>query len=440
MCGGRSAPGRGAITMSEIVSLLLQAAFTYALCLGAFRMRRKFGLAPLFLILGAIEGVKHFVTIGILLDVPVLGPVAPGSVVYFMVSLATVLLVFLREGVRPTRQLVWAILFVGLALSALILLVRDMLSLPGAVQLYRLDPALLAHSGWTLIAGSFLLFVDGMLVILVYNGLGNLRLSLFLRTACTLALVATFDAIAYEMSTASSSASFTALALAAAAKIIASFVLAAVTVIYVRWFDGERFDPALQVNPGNLALASVLAYQSRISDLERELSFDALTGAFNRRFLGRALPEQLAMDAMRGEVTTLLMFDIDHFKRINDEFGHEVGDLALRHISQVACAALRASDSLIRFGGEEFVVILPSTDMQQAETIANEILKALRASPLKVNAATIQITATLGIASAPEDGNDMRQLLFNADQRLYRGKHQGRNRVVSGATRSQAIA
>ena len=122
---------------------------------------------------------------------------------------------------------------------------------------------------------------------------------------------------------------------------------------------------------------------------------------------------------------------MDHFKRINDRHGHPVGDQALRHVAALLQSAMRTSDHLGRFGGEEFVLLLPNTPMNQAETVAEKIRDLLHRSPLDAEATSIPLSVSIGVAQWRENVEDISRVLSRADAALFQAKVQGRNRVVA---------
>ncbi len=164
---------------------------------------------------------------------------------------------------------------------------------------------------------------------------------------------------------------------------------------------------------------------------------DVLTGWHNRRYLTVRLGEELARARRHGTRLVCLMLDIDHFKRVNDNWGHAAGDEVLKEIAQRVEGQVRASDVAARYGGEEFVVLLPNTDVAAAQLLAERIRTAISESPVDLpNDENITITASIGIAEvqpAPE-AEDLKtlgdSLLARADVALYAAKSAGRNRVV----------
>lgn len=166
---------------------------------------------------------------------------------------------------------------------------------------------------------------------------------------------------------------------------------------------------------------------------------DVLTGWHNRRYLQVRLGEELARARRDGETLTCLMLDLDHFKRINDTFGHAAGDEVLRELAQRIESEVRASDVAARYGGEEFVILLPRTGMQAGGLLAERIRRAVRESPVPIGEGReVNMTASIGIASIAPRPQDSElktagdSLLARADVALYQAKSAGRDRIVLG--------
>jgi len=160
---------------------------------------------------------------------------------------------------------------------------------------------------------------------------------------------------------------------------------------------------------------------------------DSLTGALNRdAFLERA-NEEISLSIRRKESICLAMIDVDHFKLINDENGHVVGDYVLRHISDYLNNRLRRSDVVGRYAGDEFLVLLPDTDLDSAYLVLDMIRKNLVAQNIKVNNADVRVSISLGlIAARPTEPLDIETLIVDADKKLYEAKLAGRNMLVAG--------
>lgn len=163
-----------------------------------------------------------------------------------------------------------------------------------------------------------------------------------------------------------------------------------------------------------------------------DASNDPLTGLANRRSAERRLDADRARALRLDEPLSVLMLDLDHFKRVNDHWGHAAGDLVLKAAAQALRDELRGADLPSRFGGEEFLTILPGTDAERALDVAERIRKRIAKLAIAVPGDTIQITASIGVASITA-GESAQTLVARADVALYRAKDNGRNRCVSAA-------
>ena len=163
-------------------------------------------------------------------------------------------------------------------------------------------------------------------------------------------------------------------------------------------------------------------------EIERLAYFDGVTGLPNRTLLADRAGQALRLAQRSGTQAALLLLDIDRFKTINDSLGHAVGDQVLKHISRRLLGALRDSDTLARLGGDEFVVLLSGCSAEDAMLVANKLRAALEAPiPLDGSHARVQMTASIGVCAFPKDGQDLDQLLKNADIAMYEAKRAGRD-------------
>jgi diguanylate cyclase (GGDEF)-like protein len=166
-------------------------------------------------------------------------------------------------------------------------------------------------------------------------------------------------------------------------------------------------------------LVNVDFYQKKLTYVESESNLDPLTGYYNRRSLEKKLSD-LGM-------YSIVLFDIDRFKAVNDQFGHQVGDEVLKYMSELAKKETRESDLCFRIGGEEFLIVLPETDMALAQTIAERIRKTAEVT----NSPTGKpITISMGIGNSPTTARHFSELFKMTDQALYKAKEEGRNSVV----------
>lgn len=175
-----------------------------------------------------------------------------------------------------------------------------------------------------------------------------------------------------------------------------------------------------------LKLAEIQALQSL---LREQANRDGLTGLYNRRYMDTTLEREIARCSREHAPLSVLLLDIDHFKRINDEYGHPVGDAVLQQLGRTLGAEARASDVVCRYGGEEFLLVLPGMTLQNAVGRAKKLRELCERQPLTTSQGDLKITISLGVACFPEHGNTVSVLLRHADQALYLAKQNGRNRV-----------
>jgi two-component system cell cycle response regulator len=162
---------------------------------------------------------------------------------------------------------------------------------------------------------------------------------------------------------------------------------------------------------------------------------DALTGLHNRRYMETHLATLAEQAASRGRPLALMMLDIDYFKAINDNYGHDAGDDVLREFAVRIRKSIRGIDLACRYGGEEFVIVMPETDLHVAGMVAERLRRKIASEPFAVHRGTkrIEVTASIGLSTLEIKGEPVGDVLKRADIALYRAKHDGRNRVVSQA-------
>ncbi len=159
---------------------------------------------------------------------------------------------------------------------------------------------------------------------------------------------------------------------------------------------------------------------------------DGLTKAFNKKYFTDRLESELTFALRHESPLVLVMFDIDHFKKVNDTHGHQAGDLVLSEIATLLTGALRAEDVFARYGGEEFAVICRGTDLSQAQIVGERMRKAVEKHRFTFEGTHIPVTISVGIAGLPDPAvKDATDLVSRADKALYQSKHGGRNRVTT---------
>lgn len=181
-------------------------------------------------------------------------------------------------------------------------------------------------------------------------------------------------------------------------------------------------------------LAAAIARDVDNTRLYQMATTDPLTGAFNRQYLAERLPAEIERHRRYGEPLSLVVVDVDHFKEVNDTWGHPAGDRVLQELTGRLSALIRDVDSLIRYGGEEFLLILPCTDLAGAFLVANRLCEEVAQRPMTISCdTTCQLTVSGGAAEWDGRDLDAASLVARADALLYQAKAAGRNRILCAA-------
>lgn len=176
--------------------------------------------------------------------------------------------------------------------------------------------------------------------------------------------------------------------------------------------------------------AAIAIENARLYEQAYELSAtDPLTGLYNRRYFFQIYASEIERLRRYDGQLALILVDFDHFKQINDTYGHLTGDKVLVYISKLMRESLRRVDLIARFGGEEFVVMMPSTSLDEARQVAQRICETIACGPIHINGYSIQVSASLGVAAWESSYVESDTLLRHVDQAMYQAKAEGRNRV-----------
>ena len=174
-----------------------------------------------------------------------------------------------------------------------------------------------------------------------------------------------------------------------------------------------------------------LMLQQRQKELERLTRLDGLTGLYNRNTFVELTRKELLRAKRQGSNTSIMLLDLDHFKRVNDTWGHPAGDAVLRHVAALINSAIRNTDLAGRLGGEEFIILLPGTTNEGARKIAEKIRARLEATPARWDQQPIAMTVSIGLSSnGAGENRDFDHLYTEGDKALYLAKHRGRNCVI----------
>jgi len=206
-----------------------------------------------------------------------------------------------------------------------------------------------------------------------------------------------------------------------------------------RWHAfGDSVRPTLEVLASHLAVS--LSNARMVRKLETMATTDGLTGLFNKRAMLDSAAQKIAAAARFGRPLSVLMTDIDHFKKVNDTHGHDIGDVVIRGLADILKRQKRTTDIVARFGGEEFVALCEQTDEKGAMLLAERIREELAKTTFRTPQGMLQVTCSIGIATFPEAGRDWDTLFKAADEALYVSKRSGRNRCTAWHPARKAAA
>lgn len=396
------------------------------------RARHVFGLAPTYMTLGVMFHLAGFLAGTLYVQVTPTLAMSPGSVVLFPANLFVVLFVYLREDAYEARKVIYGLCAANLMSVLLGLLISQHLPSAAVINPQRLTPELFWEQPRIALIGASVLFVDTLVIALVYEGIRKFTRSRLLGIWASLVLVLAFDTLLFVTGSFVESPAYGAiLAAGLLGKTVVGSLYAFALYAHLRWF--ERDSAVISgMRPAIGDVFQVLTYRERYEALRVQAERDALTNVNNRRFFDDELPKALGRAQVTGEVVSLLMIDADHFKVINDEAGHPEGDRVLKAIAKTLTGTVRGSDSVCRYGGEEFAIICPGAPLGPAEALAHRIQSAVSKSCHwhADGSGPRVVTVTIGVASSSETAS-AEALIKLADHRLYGGKRSGRNRVVA---------
>ncbi|MGE4544871.1 MAG: diguanylate cyclase [Pedobacter sp.] len=209
-----------------------------------------------------------------------------------------------------------------------------------------------------------------------------------------------------------------------------------------QWFHGRVYPVASHPGkkPAAVWLAINVSEQKTMEERLKRLSeLDDLTGAYNRRYFMQRLEKECELARRRHHNLSLISLDVDHFKSINDRFGHIEGDRALAHLTNTIRPQLRDTDILARVGGEEFAILCLSTDLNEAWSVAERIRRSIENTELKTDTGIIHMRISLGLAALNPQDVSIHSLLSQADKALYQAKDSGRNRTCGAPSEAKEI-
>ncbi|MEP9350986.1 GGDEF domain-containing protein [Xanthobacter sp. KR7-225] len=413
-----------ALLLSNVALLLVEMVAYFAAMLALFRARTTLGIGAFFCALGSLHFMETYLAASYYVALPFGVSLSPGSVVMFAGKLALLLLVYIREDAVVARQPIYGLMLGNAILLVLVALLRTHYTTPapGAPG----DLAFMDQIGVLMAWSTLLLFIDCLALILVYERLSRLfRGRLVLTIWLALALVLTLDQIGFfAVLNLSLGVPLSAGIGGWAGKLAAAAVYAGLLALYLTRFERPRETPSLRISD----VFDVLTYRQKYEKLEIASRHDALTQVLHRGQFDQLGHDLLAVAATSGQPLSLLLVDVDGFKEVNDGHGHPVGDEVLRRLATTLKEGLRRGDYVVRYGGDEFAVFTPGVNHNAAMQIAAMLRNRVEATSLPpgIRAQSVSI----GIATTPDDGQTLTDLLATADKRLYAAKDAGRDRIV----------
>jgi diguanylate cyclase (GGDEF)-like protein len=414
----------------QVALLGAEALVMATLVLTLFRSRTLLGLSPLYIVLGGFQYLEASLSLRV--EVAPGWLIYPASTVMFTATLLAVLLVYIKEETTEARKLVYGLVLANIGLTLVALIVSEHLRIPGSAVPSGLSANSLQGSAWVAAVGTTLLLLDVLGIILVYEFVSRFVRQLFLRAFLSLLLVVSFDNAWFTLLVQGPGhPQFQMLLLSGfTGKALAALFYTVALCVYLRYFEPQR----ATVGSGDVQdVFQALTYRQKYEEVRQRMVRDALTGVYNRGYFDEILPRAVAHAARYQEPLSLLLVDTDHFKTINDTYSHLTGDRVLKLVAETLGEHARAADTVCRFGGDEFIVVLTSADSAAANAFAERFRRRLRESVrTAVPALPVdEVTATVGIATFLEDpvvsADDLVRL---ADNRLYVGKRAGRDRVI----------
>lgn len=423
------------MSTSAISQLLLFATEAFVVCgllLFFFRLRDRFGYAPLYVTLGAFQYLQNLMAATLYVEVLPGIVVSPGSAILFTATLFAVLLVYIRDDAAQTRSLIVGIVAANITLSVILKLASFHLQSELLVETGFGNDHLLLWSVRAFVIGTATLILDVVLIIVLYEFFFRIfPRSLFTRVLAAMLVVVAFDTALFVTASFYSQDNFwglmwSSLAGKCVVAVIYSILLTGfLSLVRPQKTDGTAVDEQIH------DVFHILSYKQRFELLEDEFKRDGLSGLFNRRFFDENLERELKRAERLSHSLNLVLIDIDHFKSVNDTYGHQAGDDAIVALAEAMQKSFRSADILCRYGGEEFAVIMPDASIEAAYRVTQRLQEDYtdvcteRGLPV---ASTISFTA--GIANYPTDGSTVSELIRRADRRLYKGKDGGRNQVM----------
>lgn len=405
------------------VLLLAEGALYFCVMATLLKLRHRFGVGLFMSALGVMHFIETYLASSFYVELP-LGILSPGSTVLFSGKLVMLLLLYIKEDATTVRQPIYGLLIGNFLVLGLvgILGLHDVATLSNNRSP---DIGFVQEMGWLMVWGTTLLYIDAIAIILCYEKFGRwFRGSMFARIAFCSAVVLTFDQIGfYAALRYLTGAPWSVLLGGWVAKMAAAFVYSLAMVAYLKWVERPRSSTPRGISD----VFDLLTYREKYEALVEVSGRDGLTGLLHRGRFETLAASEIAAARSSGKPLSLLIIDIDHFKGVNDRFGHGEGDRVIRDFARLLKEKAEASDQhVFRLGGEEFAVLCP-LHHTLAWLLGETIRQAVIASR---DGQALDLTVSIGVATQSSLVGSLEELYALADQRLYKAKAQGRDRVI----------
>lgn len=410
--------------MSGILVLVIQAVAFLVILGTAFFKRKTVGIGAFFCLLGTMHVLEGFLGTAFVVELPH-GLISPGATAMFAGKLAFFLLLYIKEDAEAIRPPTYGLLggnLLVIVLAGVLRIYGDSTSLLGSIP----DHTVLDQAGLFMMWGTILLLIDVVLLVLLYEGLGSLVTNTLLgRMFITTTIVLSVDQfLFYAGVRLLVPVSLPVFLGGWLAKVAAAAFFSLMLSLYLRFVEHD----VLRVPTRSAGdVFDRMTYRHRYEKLVEQIGMDALTGLQGRGQFDAKGPAMVRAAAESSLSVSLIMIDIDHFKAINDKYGHVEGDRVIRDVAAAIASAKRDGDELFRYGGEEFALLCLETDAG-----AMALAERLRAAVADLHQPLLErpITISAGVATCPRDATCFDDLLLMADAALYEAKALGRNCAV----------